>query len=71
MPCVIHNPCDTHCCTLLTATAVHPLQVPVAGLASEQLSMWMTTTYLDGGLRVSRDDAGKVYVMLKDTSGTQ
>jgi hypothetical protein len=48
-----------------------PLQVPVAGLASEQLSMWMTTTYLDGGLRVSRDDAGKVYVMLKDSSGTQ
>jgi hypothetical protein len=28
--------------------------------------MWMTTTYLDGGLRVARDEAGKVYVMLKD-----
>ena len=47
---------------------LHPLllQVPVSGPASERLSMWMTTTYLDGGLRVARDEAGKVYVMLKD-----
>jgi hypothetical protein len=53
-----------HCSSTAAPAAV--LQVPVAGLASDRLSMWMTTTYLDGGLRVARDEAGKVYVMLKD-----
>jgi hypothetical protein len=28
----------------------------------------MLTTYLDDTLRISRDDSGHVYVMLKDTS---
>jgi hypothetical protein len=28
----------------------------------------MLTTYLDDTLRISRDDTGHVYVMLKDTS---
>ncbi|GIL79004.1 hypothetical protein Vretifemale_8414, partial [Volvox reticuliferus] len=29
-------------------------------------SLWMLTTYLDDTLRISRDDEGRVFVMLKD-----
>eukprot|EP00798_Chlamydomonas_sp_ICE-L_P031975 gene31975-33901_t len=29
-------------------------------------SLWMLTTYLDDTLRISRDDSGRVFVMLKD-----
>jgi len=33
---------------------------------NELASSWMLTTYLDESLRVSRDDAGRVFVMMKD-----
>jgi hypothetical protein len=35
---------------------------------NELTSMWMLTTYLDDTLRVSRDDSGRVFVLLKDVS---
>ena len=34
--------------------------------AVEANAMWMLTTYLDDTLRVSRDDQGATFVMLKD-----
>jgi hypothetical protein len=34
--------------------------------AVEAKALWMLTTYLDGTLRISRDDAGATYIMLKD-----
>ncbi|KAG2493005.1 hypothetical protein HYH03_008669 [Edaphochlamys debaryana] len=36
------------------------------GLVTEATSLWMLTTYLDDTLRISRDDEGRVFVMLKD-----
>jgi len=33
---------------------------------SELASSWMLTTYLDETLRISRDDTGRVFVMMKD-----
>ena len=35
---------------------------------SDLNSMWMLTTYLDDTLRISRDDSGRVFVMLRDVS---
>ena len=35
---------------------------------NEAASLWMLTTYLDDTLRISRDDSGCVFVMLKDVS---
>uniref|UniRef100_A0A7S0R2S3 LysM domain-containing protein n=1 Tax=Chlamydomonas leiostraca TaxID=1034604 RepID=A0A7S0R2S3_9CHLO len=35
---------------------------------SEAASLWMLTTYLDETVRISRDDSGRVFVMLKDVS---
>ncbi len=36
-------------------------------MAAPQVNaIWMLTTYLDGTLRISRDDDGATYVMLKD-----
>lgn len=36
------------------------------GRMGERASMWLLTTYMDDSLRVSRDDTGRVFVMLKD-----
>ncbi|KXZ43989.1 hypothetical protein GPECTOR_76g812 [Gonium pectorale] len=36
------------------------------GAVSDAASVWMLTTYLDDNLRVSRDDEGRVFIMLKD-----
>ncbi|GFR42709.1 hypothetical protein Agub_g3632 [Astrephomene gubernaculifera] len=38
------------------------------GSVSDAASLWMLTTYLDDTLRISRDDEGRVFVMLKDVS---
>lgn len=35
---------------------------------SEMTSLWMLTTYLDDTLRISRDDSGTLFIMLKDVS---
>lgn len=35
---------------------------------SDLTSLYMMTTYLDGSLRISRDDTGRVFIMLKDIS---
>ena len=34
--------------------------------ASELGAAWMLSTYLDETLRISRDDAGRVFVLMKD-----
>lgn len=36
------------------------------GRIGERASMWLLTTYLDDSLRISRDDGGRVFVLLKD-----
>ncbi|KXZ51877.1 hypothetical protein GPECTOR_11g312 [Gonium pectorale] len=36
------------------------------GAVSDAASVWMLTTYLDDNLRISRDDDGRVFIMLKD-----
>ncbi|GIL63818.1 hypothetical protein Vafri_17794 [Volvox africanus] len=36
------------------------------GALRDVTSLWMLTTYLDDTLRISRDDEGRVFVMLKD-----
>ncbi|GIL78999.1 hypothetical protein Vretifemale_8406, partial [Volvox reticuliferus] len=36
------------------------------GAVQDVASLWMLTTYLDDTLRISRDDEGRVFVMLKD-----
>lgn len=36
------------------------------GQLADRAAMWMLTTYMDDSLRVSRDDAGRVFVMVKD-----
>lgn len=42
---------------------------PAIGMgAAEAASLWMLTTYLDDSLRVSRDDAGKVFVLIKEVA---
>eukprot|EP00198_Chlamydomonas_reinhardtii_P009631 XP_001698968.1 plastid lipid associated protein [Chlamydomonas reinhardtii] len=38
------------------------------GALSSAASLWMLTTYLDDNLRISRDDEGRVFVMLKDVA---
>ncbi|EFJ52992.1 hypothetical protein VOLCADRAFT_46017, partial [Volvox carteri f. nagariensis] len=40
------------------------------GSVSEAASLWMLTTYLDDTLRISRDDEGRVFVMLKVGRGS-
>jgi len=47
----------------LMARAAAP-ELPVA--PADATSVWMLTTYLDDTLRVTRDDGGKVYVLLKE-----
>ncbi|GFH26426.1 PAP_fibrillin domain-containing protein, partial [Haematococcus lacustris] len=37
-----------------------------ASQVGEATSLWMLTTYLDDSLRISRDDNGAVFVMLKE-----
>lgn len=39
-------------------------ELPVA--AMDMTSMWMLTTYLDDTMRISRDDSGKLFVLLKE-----
>lgn len=39
------------------------------GSVASATSLWMLTTYLDDTLRVSRDDEGRVFVMLKVGAG--
>jgi hypothetical protein len=40
--------------------------VPAA--PAEASSLWLLNTYLDEGLRVSRDANGRVFVMIKDVA---
>lgn len=40
----------------------------VNGSGQESPALWMLTTYLDESLRISRDDSGRVFVMLKDVA---
>ena len=47
---------------LLRRAASPELELP----AVEANALWMMTTYLDDTLRISRDDAGATFVMLKD-----
>ena len=41
-----------------------PLQIPLSG--TRRASTWLLNTYLDDTLRVTRGDAGGVYVLVKD-----
>jgi hypothetical protein len=47
---------------LMRRAASPEFQLP----ANEFNSLWMLTTYLDDTLRVSRDDNGGVFVMLRE-----
>ncbi len=40
----------------------------VGGQVGDRASMWLLTTYLDDTLRISRDDNGRCFVMLKDVA---
>lgn len=42
-----------------------PLKIPISGDNAES---WLLTTYLDEDLRISRGDAGSVFVLLKEGS---
>jgi hypothetical protein len=35
------------------------------------VSLWMLTTFLDGVMRISRDDEGRVFVMVKVRDGVE
>lgn len=47
---------------LLRRAASPELALP----AVEGNALWMLTTYLDDTIRISRDDAGSMFVMLRD-----
>lgn len=47
---------------LLRRAASPELDLP----AVEGNALWMLTTYLDDTIRISRDDAGSMFVMLRD-----
>eukprot|EP00198_Chlamydomonas_reinhardtii_P009628 XP_001698965.1 plastid lipid associated protein [Chlamydomonas reinhardtii] len=46
-------------------------ELPLGPSMSSAASLWMLTTYLDDNLRISRDDEGRVFVMLKDVAMSQ
>ena len=66
------NPC-LPCLRRLRAHCCPPAPPPPPLLLlplSSAASLWMLTTYLDDNLRISRDDEGRVFVMLKVRSGS-
>ena len=56
---------DTASSVAKTISSQPPLKIPFSNRNAES---WLLTTYLDQDLRISRGDAGSVFVLIKDGS---
>lgn len=56
---------DTASSVARTISSQPPLKIPISNSNAQS---WLLTTYLDEELRISRGDAGSVFVLIKDGS---
>lgn len=56
---------DTASSVAKTISSQPPLKIPLSNSNAES---WLLTTYLDDELRISRGDAGSVFVLVKEGS---
>ncbi|PON91308.1 Plastid lipid-associated protein/fibrillin conserved domain containing protein [Trema orientale] len=56
---------DTASSVVKTISNQPPLKIPIS---NNNAQSWLLTTYLDGELRISRGDAGSVFVLIKEGS---
>lgn len=56
---------DTASSVVKTISNQPPLKIPITNSRAQS---WLLTTYLDGELRISRGDAGSVFVLIKEGS---
>lgn len=56
---------DTASSVAKTISSQPPLKIPIT---SSNAQSWLLTTYLDEDLRISRGDAGSVFVLIKEGS---
>ncbi|XP_062088265.1 plastid-lipid-associated protein, chloroplastic-like [Humulus lupulus] len=56
---------DTASSVVKTFSNQPPLKIPIS---NNNAQSWLLTTYLDGELRISRGDAGSVFVLIKEGS---
>lgn len=56
---------DTASSVVKTISSRPPLKIPIP---NNNAQSWLLTTYLDGELRISRGDAGSVFVLIKEGS---
>ncbi|GMN36426.1 hypothetical protein TIFTF001_006012 [Ficus carica] len=56
---------DTASSVVKTISSQPPLKIPIS---NNNAQSWLLTTYLDGELRISRGDAGSVFVLIKEGS---
>ena len=56
---------DTASSVVRTISSQPPLKIPISNSNAQS---WLLTTYLDDELRISRGDAGSVFVLIKEGS---
>lgn len=56
---------DTASSVVKTISSQPPLKIPISNSNAQS---WLLTTYLDEELRISRGDAGSVFVLIKEGS---